>query len=106
MSDPIIISDDVTVQAILTENCLPLPKPEPPFTKSICYLRHTFAGGHLFYCMVSFECGHPNPCDNGYVLMGLPARTFTPAEAAQFFTEAVAMSSHGPIETGAFDRFN
>ena len=104
MIDPIIITDDAEAQATLIRAGQPLPKPTPPFTKSICYFRHE-VGGHLFYWMASFECGHERPCDNGYVLIGLPASQFTAAEAADHFIATVAATSHGVITTEAFPDF-
>jgi hypothetical protein len=92
----LLITDNATVEALLIRRGHPLPRPTPPFTKSICYFRHT-QEGQLYYCMVSYERGHLDPADNGYVLTGLPASAFTPEEAAEFFTEAVRATSYGPI---------
>ncbi|MGB8166259.1 MAG: hypothetical protein WCF18_02135 [Chthoniobacteraceae bacterium] len=92
----LLITDDAMVEALLIRSGHPLPQPTPPFTKSICYFRHE-QEGQLYYCMVSYERGHPDPADNGYVLTGLPASAFTPEEAAELFTEAVRDTSYGPI---------
>ncbi|MEA3207345.1 MAG: hypothetical protein QOE70_402 [Chthoniobacter sp.] len=104
MSAPIIIADDAEAQATLILAGQPLPKPNPPFTKSVCYFRHE-RDGQLFYWMASYETGHANPSDNGYLLIGLPASDFSPREAADHFVATVAATSHGVITTEAYPNF-
>lgn len=98
----LLITDDAVVEALLIRSGNPLPQPTPPFTKSICYFRHE-QEGQLYYCMVSHERGHADPADNGYVLTGLPASVFTPEDAAEWFIDAVRMTSFGPIENAVPD---
>ena len=40
----LLITDNAMVEALLIRSGHPLPKPPPPFTKSICYFRHEQEG--------------------------------------------------------------
>ena len=89
-SEPIIVTDNAKAQRILLLAGMLTPdfKPQPPSNKTICvfvFQQH--------WCLGVYEEGHPDPIDNGFLVIMVPQAEWDKAAASRFFAELSAETS-------------
>lgn len=91
---PIMLTLDANAKSFLaSENQLQNMRPRPPLNH-ICII---WQNEHA-YCMATHDYGHPDPIDNGFLVMILPKHCVTGEQADKVFQEArkIARVPGGP----------
>lgn len=83
-----VIYSDATAKALLaSENMLQAMIPKPPFDHtSVIWANETH------FCTASYDCGHENPKDNGYIVIAVPKQLLPIEQVADLFK---AFMEHG-----------
>lgn len=93
-----IITDDAACARILADvGLLDKLRPTPPFTHTsttFCY--------QGYYCLATYDYGHPNEIDNGFSIVMVPKTQDNMCDAARFFQELLCGITFGPRLTETF----